>query len=878
MRAAILAALAGYGAGAAQVAWAQDDEDQDEAAAATAGLEEIVVTATRRELSLQDVPLAVVAISAESMERQGIENMEDLNAVVPNVVIAGNNNGTDTAQFTMRGIPNVGVYVDGIWQVSNSGLLLREFVELERVEVLRGPQGTLYGRDSTGGAIRLYTKPPGEEFSGQVDVSLGNLERRDVKASVDLPFTENFRSRFTVGSYDRDGYITSQTTGFKTGRFEDEVVRADFIWEPSDRVTLRFNAQSDTIVSNTARVQTYIDPQIAYNSGFQVGLAEAFDIASDPDWDPVTGTDGPLPGRWNCYYACAGFPGGRLDEWESTSEITVPSRQWLEQQTVDLQVDLTDSISFQYLLGHTYVDARTYNDWDSGEFNFYIDYFNNETEVTSHEFQFTGGNDRFNWVGGVYLWDQSNRGRNPAWSMREWKDVPGYDEVQPFSYRDQVLTHPACQMTPAQRGITSWEPHVAAGYVPRFIGPADAPIDVLTLDVNSVDGWPFPCDATLGPHPYNVGTGWVGALAAGARPPSGDRLNGSETDGWAVFGEVTVGLTDRLDLTLGYRLHDQEQEQFEFDEQAGIAAGITAPKPTKTNQEWTAGGVYDGIRIPGSERRVSFDEDTVRASLSYAINNDAMVYVGYTEGFNSGGLAVYEDSLGTVQIQYDPELLKNKEIGLRSDWLDGLLRFNATYFFTDWIGIQLASTIPDRATGQEITELVPQNAASAEAKGWEFELSYAPTDRMLIQANIGLLDTRYTDSRSPVVKLDTEFSRAPDETYNLGFQYDFNTRNGGSLLWRIDASYTGAFWRSDTPTLRQNAYGVPRDYEAGDYWLLNSRLVFTPPDNRYELSLYGTNLTNEYIINSGFLHNIWQFDFATVDRPREVGVGMRIFF
>ena len=841
LRAAIATALGGGSFAATHPVAAQEQS-------AEGGLEEIVVTATRREQNLQDVPLAVVAFTGEALETQGVENMEDLNAIVPNVVIAGNNVGTDTATFVMRGIPNVGTYIDGIWQVSNNGLLLREFVELERVEVLRGPQGTLYGRDSTGGAIRLYTKPPADEFGGQVDMTAGSFERRDVKASLDLPITDTFRSRFTLASYNRDGYITSKTTGFKTGNYEDEVIRADFIWEPSDRVSLRFNAQSDTIVANSPRVQTYIDPQIAYNSGYQVGLAEAFDIASG--------------GRWNCTFACAGFPGGRLSEWESTSEITVPSRQWLEQQTVDLQVDLTDNIGFQYLLGNTYVDSRTYNDWDSGEFNFYIDYFNNETEVTSHEFQFSGGNDRLSWVGGAYMWDQSNRSRNPAWSMREWEEVSSFGEAQPFSYQDQVLTHPSCTTaTPASRGITSWAPHVAGGYVPPF---------ALNLDVNSVDGWPFPCDF--------IPNGWVDALAAGSRPPAGDRLNGSEIDGWAVFGEVTVGLTERLDLTLGYRLHDQEQDQFEFDEAAGIAAGITAAKPLQTNREWFSGGVYDGIRIPDSTTSVAFDKDTMRASLSWAFNDDAMIYVGYTEGFNSGGLAIYEDSLGPVQTSFGPETLENTEIGLRSDWLDGRLRFNATYFMTDWIGIQLAATVRDRVTQQEVTELVPQNAASAEASGWEFELSYAATDRLLIQSNVGFLDTKYTDSRSPAVTLNTEFSRAPEETYNFGIQYDADTRNGGSLLTRFDASYTGAFWRSDTPSLRQNAYGVPRDYEAGDYWLMNARLVYTPPDRNYQLSLFGTNLTDEYNINSGFLHNIWQFDFGTVDRPREVGVGMRLFF
>jgi iron complex outermembrane receptor protein len=833
------AACAGFAALPLGLAWGQDQ------APSSGGLEEILVTATRQEMNLQEVPLAVVAITSDSMERQGIENLEDLNAVVPNVVIAGDNVNTDTANFTMRGIPNVGTYIDGIWQVSNSGLLLRDFVDIDRVEVLRGPQGTLYGRDSTGGAIRIYTKPPGDEFGFDVGMTVGSFDRRDVKATLDLPITDNFKSKWTLGSYDRDGYITSRTTGFKTGNYSDEVYRGDFLWEPAggDRVSLRFIAQSDTISANAPRVQTWIEPQVAWNSGFQMGLSEAFDIASG--------------GQWNCNVACAGWPGGSLGKWESTSEITVPSRQWLDQQSLDLKVKISDAVSMEYLVGHTDVDNRTYNDWDSGQFNFFIDYFNNKTELTSHEFQFTGGNDRFTWVGGLYSWTQQGRSRNPSWSMCEWQDVSGCGETQPFSYANQILTSQQCLSdTPANHGVNfEGQPNWAG--VPA--GPA-----------NTVQGWLYPCD-------WAGGLGWVGALASGARPPAGDRLTGNDIDGYAVFGEVVVTLAEKLDLTLGYRYHDQTEKQYEFDVDAGVAAGITAPKPLQRNKEWYTGGVYDGIRVPGGTE-VSFDADTYRAAVSWRFADSMMLYAGYTEGFNSGGLQVYKDSLGTVEATYDPERLKNHEIGIRTELLDRRLRFNATAFLTDWIGVQLPATIKDRGTGQEITELVTQNAASAEAKGIELELNYAATDNLLLDANLGWLDTRYTDSRSPAVTLNTEFSRAPDNTYNFGLQYAAHLGSGATLTPRLDASYTGPYWRSSTPSLRQNAYGVPRDFEAGDYWLVNARLGFTPANGNYELSLFGLNLTDEYNLNSGFLHNIWQFDFGTVDRPREFGVSLKMFF
>ena len=142
---AVLTALAAQSPGLMQGALAAESNE----------LTEVIVTATRQALNVQQVTASITAISGDNLEKQNIEGIGGLTATVPNVLIAGDNGGTTGASLYMRGIPNVGVYLDGIWQVSNSGLLTRDFLELDRIEVLRGPQGTLYGRDSTGGSIQI---------------------------------------------------------------------------------------------------------------------------------------------------------------------------------------------------------------------------------------------------------------------------------------------------------------------------------------------------------------------------------------------------------------------------------------------------------------------------------------------------------------------------------------------------------------------------------------------------------------------------------------------------------------------------------------------------------------------------------------------------
>jgi hypothetical protein len=173
----------------------------------------------------------------------------------------------------------------------------------------------------------------------------------------------------------------------------------------------------------------------------------------------------------------------------------------------------------------------------------------------------------------------------------------------------------------------------------------------------------------------------------------------------------------------------------------------------------------------------------------------------------------------------------------------------------------------------------------AAASGVEIELTLLPTESFLINVGLGLLDTEYTDlppgQRSGHLPWtgDTEFPRAPDTSYNIGLQHTASLDNGGSWTTRLDYLYQDQFWRFE-PFLRMDAYpSIPSGYdESGDQGVVNLRMTYQPAAEDWSFSLFGTNLTNEYMINSGFFHGIWGFDFATVARPREAGASFNFRF
>ena len=130
-----------------------------------------------------------------------------------------------------------------------------DFIDLDRIEVLRGPQGTTYGRDSVGGAIRMWTRPPGEEFGGQLTVTTGSYDRRDVKASLDLPITDTLRTKWTDRASIARASSRASRRASTTACSTQDTLRGDVVWEPTDRLSFRLILNSEDLVMNEPRIQ-----------------------------------------------------------------------------------------------------------------------------------------------------------------------------------------------------------------------------------------------------------------------------------------------------------------------------------------------------------------------------------------------------------------------------------------------------------------------------------------------------------------------------------------------------------------------------------------------------------------------------------------------
>lgn len=367
-RAGLLVACAAIG-GSATVANAQDADTKQEAR--TTYGDTIVVTAERRETNLQDTPLSIIAVTAEAVEAKGIENLADLATFTPNLnITGGRGSGNSNPNFSIRGISGgggatgergVGLYIDGIYVPRTNGSVFR-VLDIERVEVLRGPQGTLFGRNSTGGAIRYFTKKPTLGVTeGYVRATIANMDRADLVAAVNLPLGDDAALRVQGARLKQGGWVTRATQDL--GASTDYIGRADLRFEPGSDLTIDVGFLYSDSKSNGS-------PNVFEEFDMRPGL-EGYWEGNYGDWvnDALKG-DGQAP------IAAYNDPRIVIDDftapdicllddfdpdWDKACEQYDNSTYW--QGSLNVSYGISDTVSLSSISGLSSLNNKSQLDW-----------------------------------------------------------------------------------------------------------------------------------------------------------------------------------------------------------------------------------------------------------------------------------------------------------------------------------------------------------------------------------------------------------------------------------------------------------------------------------------------------------------------------------
>jgi iron complex outermembrane receptor protein len=795
-----------------------------------AQLEEILVTAQRRETNLQDTPISIQAFTAEDLELGGIEAGRDLGIMVPNLVANPSGGGVGSPQFYIRGLPGVGIYIDGIWQ-SSWGFLESNFSEVERVEILRGPQGTLFGRNTNGGAVNITSRRPADEFGARLNFEIGEFNRRNATAAVDVPLSDTLKTKWMVSSMKNDGFLESLTVNRALGNQDDQMFRFDALWEPTDSFSLRFTANDEDKRGTEPRIIRITNENnaqyVRYNvlAGNPEFLARA--RAVDPAFPASPFTSFFPSTTFTPETHMPGFPGGEVGKWQTKSDSPANGVQRdLRYYTLTTDWAINDNLSFKAIMSDWEFTRQQDADFDGSEFTLTTDTNRSLDENSTYEFHLSGTNfdGRMNWLAGLYSLEENSKSRTYRWTML---DLPR-DPNNPNGLRPD-----------AQAYLQSWRATVGL--------PATPP-------------------------------GIFGHL---------DQLNYIEGEQKALFGEVTFGVTQKLDVTLGVRVTDDEGRTLAQTATDGFRPLLPGDEPR--------GDIFAGTLSQVREAPDFGNNTTNKFAAQYQLNDDVMVYGSWSEGFTE--TAVNFVNIPTLvspgncpalptAIPLKREEITNRELGLRSDWIDGTLRFNATYFDAAWDGMRVVALPIDPCTGAPAPNPFPTSEGLGDASGWELELIYVPQafERWRFNVGLGLIDTAYRASGffDPVSGSGTSpsapFAYAPDNSATFGVQYDMLLANGGSLMvvgnygWMDEYVRDAAHQRipldANGNYIMEPAYGV-----------FNARLVYEPAEANWTVAVWGTNLGDQQYVNGGFdARQVWGYDFSTIGPPREIGATLSVRF
>jgi iron complex outermembrane recepter protein len=733
------------------------------ASALAQALEEIVVTALKRAESLQDAPATVTAFDAGLIEEARILTMRDYVNLTSNMTLMETQNNA-FAFVNIRGLaqirnvdPTVAVVVDGV--LSTTGLAFsQDLYDIQQIEVLKGPQGALYGRNASGGAINITTKQPTDELEAYVRGGYGNGENKDVSAVVSGPLAEDsLLGRIVVGYRDADGWRDNVATDVKADPYENLTVSGKLLW----------NVGADTTV----------DLRLAYTDTESTGSQF---VSNAPTF--VTGFPGnaQYPGNGSAP-PVPGLPAS------ITAIIGDPNNTSIKHQGNEPGMDNRETVTFS---------AKV--DWETG--------FGTVTSLTSYDdLDHVTAAEQFAYYPFVEVAGTPTAGTHPAGVV-----VPAFAAPLDDFGTGQNLTFGQNRFHDAfsqELRITSADDQRLRWIAGAYYVQTD--LDVM-ISINNDFGVGFVeqrTDPNIGG--INPTVTWTQRFLAPLIPilgfPGASALNpntnlnalaynfdSNHNTAYALFGQLNYDLTENLELSGALR-YDRDERELTIMAQDQYLPVFAFPSGRQ-----------------GDVRKADFDSVQPKLTLTWRPAEHLTVYGTYAEGFRSGGFNLSGVATGVqtliaagvpglplgVQDSYAQENTEGLELGFKATWLDGELRFDSALFYTEVEnGFTFVFVAP-------FTAQTTRNIKAADIEGAEASLSWLATERLQVDVGLGVLDSEITDSdwigAGGINIIGRKMPQNPDSTVNLGLSYHRSFGNDLEWFARLDYRRLGeVFWEPE---------------------------------------------------------------------------------
>jgi len=820
--------------------WAQDAVGQQ--GAESQQIADIVVTAQKRAENVQDVPISISAFGGDALQERGLSDVVSLANIAPSTsldagtpfsgspaVLSAFIRGIGSNSFQINLDQGVGVYIDGVYLARSVGANV-DFPDVERVEILKGPQGTLFGRNTIGGAISVVTRNPGKEFAVRGEVTTGRFNRLDAQASIDLPIVENLGSLVTFDVRNRDGFqkripypaasafvvdnnslfpVTTLNTADREGGEHSWTLRGKLHYDVSgfratlsgDYLRVNQSALNNNVLAIVPTAGTFaglvsnnipgtaLDPtgQTGFNLlglyNFCIGATPAAIAARNaqnlcgPRFTPLNPA-GQLPGLGS-----VNVDGNPLNDklpYDNRFLLTDIDKTYATGNsfskiksygiTGTLEKDLTDDLTIKSITAYRNLQFSSGLDADASPLQILDLVFSIDQEQFSQELQLTGRtlDNRLNYVFGAYYFWEDASGRN----------VANIDDALLYA------------LTPLQQEVK----------------------------------------------------------------------NG------AVYGQIDFKVSDLIGITLGGRYTEENKVlSAQTSDQNGITYKLFNCLPVGPACAGARGFPDPAnplIYFPPGE----FQKKSSNFSPKFGINlhpaDDILVYGTYSQGYKAGGFEFQANGPISVARSFDEEKAKTFEIGFKSRLLDRRMQINVAAYTTKYENIQLNFQIGATPT--------LQNAGAARIKGIEAEINTILAQGLTLDAALSYTHAEFTSVLGPAIVNPNAFRagvfvgaalpKTPNWKINIRPRYEFGLVNDARIIAGVDYTYQSKTWND---TERTFLLQRPSTH------MLQASLSYAAPNDRYRITVGGTNLLNERFITNGLSQLAGGLIYGSYSRPTE---------